>query len=186
MMFWIIYFLVQISFFWIVLGHFSQGNFKIFHYQPAMVADLFTQPPTTIKKLFTTLSYIDFFSNYAFFCLRNFEPKFWASYATDFKENNIFFIFIIGKWTTCIHISWMRIKVPNNLNIFLKPILQDIKLNVKNVFWTSNVRSFYVLCSGGKFECRILLLPTEIIVFKLGFCCFNASTFDIISSSFHS
>ena len=119
MMFWIIYFLVQISFFWIVLGHFSQGNFKIFHYQPAMVADLFTQPPTTIKKLFTTLSYIDFFSNYAFFCLRNFEPKFWASYATDFKENNIFFIFIIGKRTTHIHISWMWNKVPNNLNIFL-------------------------------------------------------------------
>ena len=63
MRFWIIYILVQISFLWTALGHFSQCFF-IFRRQPAMVADNFTQPPprplsshstnTTIKKKLPT------------------------------------------------------------------------------------------------------------------------------------
>ena len=54
MRFWIIFFLVYISFFGTVLGRFSQCNFKTFCRQPTMVGDIFTQSPT-IKKLSTAL-----------------------------------------------------------------------------------------------------------------------------------
>ena len=47
--FLIIYFLVQISFFETVLGHFSKHNFENIYRQPTMVADNLTQCPTIIK-----------------------------------------------------------------------------------------------------------------------------------------
>ena len=45
MRFLVIYFLVEISFFGAVLGHFIQCNLKIFRRRPTMVADIFTQLP---------------------------------------------------------------------------------------------------------------------------------------------
>ena len=75
MRFRIIYFLVQSSFFATVLGYFSQCNFKVFRQQPTMVANVFTRPPTTLTKLLTALSYIDFFSNHTNFRVQNFLKR---------------------------------------------------------------------------------------------------------------
>ena len=60
MKFWIIYILVQVSFFGgLFLGRFSQCFFLIFRRRSTMVSDIFTQPSTTatttIKKLPMTL-----------------------------------------------------------------------------------------------------------------------------------
>ena len=37
--------LVQVPFFGTILGRFSQRNFKIFRRRPAMIPNIFTQPP---------------------------------------------------------------------------------------------------------------------------------------------
>ena len=47
--FWIIYILVQISFFRTALGRFNQCFLSVFCRQPTLVADIFTQPPQTWK-----------------------------------------------------------------------------------------------------------------------------------------
>ena len=60
MQFWIIYILVQISFFGgLVLGCFSHHLFLVFYRRPTMVVDIFTQPPppTTIENFPTALIY---------------------------------------------------------------------------------------------------------------------------------
>ena len=121
-MFWIIYFLVRSSFFWDVLGRFSQCNFKIFCCRPTMVTDIFARTKCLLE-IYKESEVFDCVAGEYFFNVEWVEVRIKMSEAFEWN--------CIAKWTIFfVNFCWLghflQAKLPNTMFWIINFLVQSL------------------------------------------------------------